>query len=584
MKLPFKYIAILVIVSLAGIFAYQAYWLTGLYHTMHSEMERDITEAMRMSDYNEMMIRVDKMKQDDINHGEVSVSAGYSDDGKSFVRSSTTISREDSLDNTTLHETFMPKGDSVYVTHPNDSTRVEVSVRKNVPLLTKEDSVLFIDQHRETDKVRWMSADSARERLEEAVKDSDSSPQSALSAKGGLDVILRDQNSMLELATYFQRGLHSGLDIISDPDVLLYDSLLTSFLHDRNINLPHRLLHLHKGSKWDSTILYIDTLVNIGTPGYVPTSKAVEYNYSFDINTSQSYRLIMEPAGTLVLRQMSGILTTSFVILIVLAFSFWFLIRTILELITKTRESMMGNRCCIEGGVQKTLEEMKSDFTNNITHELKTPIAVAYAANDALLNFNQAEEKAQRDKYLRICQEQLQRLSGLVEQILSMSMERRRTFRLHPEEFAIRDILETLIEQHKLKAESSVHISVDIEPEDLSVLADRTHFSNIISNLIDNAIKYSHGEAEVAIHCRKVTVEGQNEQTEISVSDHGIGIAPEKQKHIFDKFYRVPTGNLHDVKGYGLGLFYVKTMIEKHGGSVSVKSELGKGSTFTIRI
>ena len=275
MKLPFKYIAILVIVSLAGIFAYQAYWLTGLYHTMHSEMERDITEAMRMSDYNEMMIRVDKMKQDDINHGEVSVSAGYSDDGKSFVRSSTTISREDSLDNTTLHETFMPKGDSVYVTHPNDSTRVEVSVR-----------------------------------------DSDSSPQSALSAKGGLDVILRDQNSMLELATYFQRGLHSGLDIISDPDVVLYDSLLTSFLHDRNINLPHRLLHLHKGSKWDSTILYIDTLVNIGTPGYVPTSKAVEYNYSFDINTNQSYRLIMEPAGMLVLRQMSGILTTSFVILV----------------------------------------------------------------------------------------------------------------------------------------------------------------------------------------------------------------------------------------------------------------------------
>ena len=565
MKLPFKYIAILVIVSLAGIFAYQAYWLTGLYHTMHSEMERDITEAMRMSDYNEMMIRVDKMKQDDINHGEVSVSAGYSDDGKSFVRSSTTISREDSLDNATLHETFMPKGDSVYVTHPNDSTRVEVSVRKNVPLLTKEDSVLFIDQYRETDKVRWMSADSAREPLEEAVRDSDSSPQSALSAKERLDVILRDQNSMLELATYFQRGLHSGLDIISDPDVVLYDSLLTSFLlHDRNINLPHRLLHLHKGSKWDSTILYIDTLVNIGTPGYVPTSKAVEYNYSFDINTNQSYRLIMEPAGMLVLRQMSGILTTSFVILIVLAFSFWFLIRTILK--------------------QKTLEEMKSDFTNNITHELKTPIAVAYAANDALLNFNQAEEKAQRDKYLRICQEQLQRLSGLVEQILSMSMERRRTFRLHPEEFAIRDILETLIEQHKLKAESSVHISVDIEPEDLSVLADRTHFSNIISNLIDNAIKYSHGEAEVTIHCRKVTVEGQNEQTEISVSDHGIGIAPEKQKHIFDKFYRVPTGNLHDVKGYGLGLFYVKTMIEKHGGSVSVKSELGKGSTFTIRI
>lgn len=513
MKLPFKYIAILVIASLAGIFAYQAYWLTRLYHTMHSEMERDITEAMRMSDYNEMMIRVDKMRQDDTDHGEVNVSAGYSGDGKSFVRS-TTISRED--------------------------------------------SVLFIDRRREKDKVRWMSADSVQEHIEEAVRDSDSSPQSALRAQGGLDVILRDQNSMLELATYLQRGLHSGLDVISDPDVALYDSLLTSFLRDRNIHLPHKLLHLHKGSS------YIDTLANIGTPGYVPTSKAVEYNYSFEIHANQSYRLIMEPVDMLVLRQMSGILTTSFIILLILAFSFWFLIRTILR--------------------QKTLEEMKSDFTNNITHELKTPIAVAYAANDALLNFNQAEEKAQRDKYLRICQEQLQRLSGLVEQILSMSMERRRTFRLHPEEFAVRDILETLIEQHKLKAENPVRISVDIEPEGLSVLADRTHFSNIISNLIDNAIKYSHGEAEVNIHCRKVNTEGQGEQTEISVSDHGIGIAPEKQKHIFDKFYRVPTGNLHDVKGYGLGLFYVKTMMEKHGGSVSVKSEPGKGSTFTIRI
>ena len=536
MKLPFKYIAILVILSLAGIFAYQAYWLTGLYRTMHDEMERNITEAMRMSDYNEMMIRVDRMKKDDTGHGEVSVSAGYDDDGKSFVHSNTIISREDSLGNDTLRQSFVPK----------------------------RDSVLFIDQRKETDKARWMPADSAQERLEEVVRDSNSSPRAALRAQGGLDMILNDQNSMLELATYFQRGLHSGLDILSDPDVALYDSLLTSFLHSRDINLPHKLLHLHKGSKWDSTILYIDTLFTISTPGYIPTPKAVEYSYSFDINTNQSYRLIMEPIDMLVLQQMSGILTTSFIILIILAFSFWFLIRTILK--------------------QKTLEEMKSDFTNNITHELKTPIAVAYAANDALLNFNQAEEKAQRDKYLRICQEQLQRLSGLVEQILSMSMERRKTFRLRPEELSINEILEPLIEQHKLKAEKPVHISVDISPEDMTVLADRTHFSNIISNLLDNAIKYSRDVAEINIRCRKTASGEQQEQTEISVSDHGIGIAIERQKHLFDKFYRVPTGNLHNVKGFGLGLFYVKTMIEKQGGTISVKSEPGKGSAFTIRI
>ena len=226
---------------------------------------------------------------------------------------------------------------------------------------------------------------------------------------------------------------------------------------------------------------------------------------------------------------------------------------------------------------------MKSDFTNNITHELKTPIAVAYAANDALLNFNQAEEKAQRDKYLRICQEQLQRLSGLDEQILSMSMERRKTFRLHPEPLSMESILEPLIEQHKLKAEKPVHISTDIEPAGLTLTADRTHFSNIISNLIDNAIKYSPEAADVNIRCRQTASAGQGEFVEIAISDRGTGIAPEKQSHIFDKFYRVPTGNLHNVKGYGLGLFYVKTMTEKHGGSVTVKSEPGKGSTFTLR-
>ena len=144
--------------------------------------------------------------------------------------------------------------------------------------------------------------------------------------------------------------------------------------------------------------------------------------------------------------------------------------------------------------------------------------------------------------------------------------------------------MERLVEQHKLKAGKPVHISTDIEPRDLTVLADRTHFSNILSNLLDNAIKYSNGEAEIDIRCRRIATMEQGEQTEISVSDRGIGIAPEKLKHIFDKFYRVPTGNLHDVKGYGLGLFYVKTMTAKHGGTVSVKSEPGKGSTFTIRI
>ena len=538
-----KYIAVLVILSLAGIFSYQAYWLGGLYRTMRNDMERNIIEAMRMSDYNEMMLRVEKLRKDSTDHGEVSVSAGFEKDGiesKAYVHSTTSIDRNGRKEQSTTRQV---------ITH-------------NATAVPDSGNVLFIEQRKGRNEAQWLNPDAAQKKLEAAVKDTGNSPKAALRAKGGLDMILRDQNSMLELATYFQRGLHSGLDVISDPDVHVYDSLLTLQLKERGITLPHRLEHIYTSDK-SSPHIFVDTLAVVSTAGYVPGPEAKQYNYAFDLNTHQSYRLWMEPVTQLVLKQMWGILATSFVILIILSFSFWILIRTILR--------------------QKTLEEMKSDFTNNITHELKTPIAVAYAANDALLNFNQAEEKTQRDKYLRICQEQLQRLSGLVEQILSMSMERRKTFRLHPEPLSMESILEPLIEQHKLKAEKPVHISTDIEPAGLTLTADRTHFSNIISNLIDNAIKYSPEAADVNIRCRQTASAGQGEFVEIAISDRGTGIAPEKQSHIFDKFYRVPTGNLHNVKGYGLGLFYVKTMTEKHGGNVTVKSEPGKGSTFTLR-
>ena len=141
------------------------------------------------------------------------------------------------------------------------------------------------------------------------------------------------------------------------------------------------------------------------------------------------------------------------------------------------------------------------------------------------------------------------------------------------------DVIRPLIEQHKLKAGKPVDISLHIEPPTLTVTADRTHLANIVSNLLDNAIKYSPGRAQVDIRCRR-----ESNTFLLVVQDQGIGIAKERQSHVFDKFYRVPTGNLHDVKGYGLGLFYVKTMVEKHGGTVEVKSEPGKGSEFTIKL
>ena len=506
MKLPLKHIVILVICSLTGIFVYQAYWLTGLYRTMKQEMENNIRDAMRTSDFNEIVLRVNELQKDNIEHGTVTVSAGYGADGNSLT-TSRTITYTDSTYQDTLHSRTETMVDTIKTSAGSDTMETEA----------------------------------------------------VASSESGLDVLLKKQDSLKELLVSIQQGIHSGVDTYIDVNLQRYDSLLTAVLEEHNLSIPHRTLLIYTGSDADSIVTYTDTLGIAGDHNYIPGPKAIRYDYEFNRHRNQRYQLIIEPINAIVWKQMTGILVTSFVILLILGFSFWFLIRTLLK--------------------QKTLDEMKSDFTNNITHELKTPIAVAYAANDALLNFNQAEEKNKREQYLRISQEQLQKLSGLVEQILSISMERRKTFRLHPEDIKLKDLIISLIEQHRLKADKPIHIKLEIEPETLTMVADRTHFSNIISNLIDNAVKYSKEEAELSISCRQT-----GGTVTVSVTDRGIGIPLDKQKHIFDKFYRVPTGNLHNIKGYGLGLFYVKSMVEKHGGTITVKSEPDKGSTFTITL
>ena len=283
------------------------------------------------------------------------------------------------------------------------------------------------------------------------------------------------------------------------------------------------------------------------------------FDYTYDSENQLGYRIHCEPLTKTILSQMFGILSTTALIILILAFAFWYLIRTIFQ--------------------QKTLDEMKADFTNNMTHELKTPIAVAYAATDALLNFGQDENKERREKYLTINKEQLGNLSNLVEQILSMSMEQRLNLNIKREDIQLKQMLEVIIEQHKLKTEREIVFHIDIQPQNLIVSADKGHLNNVISNLIDNAIKYSKDNTVIDI-----VAYSENKYNIIKIKDNGIGIATDKQKFLFEKFYRVPQGNKYNVKGYGIGLFYVKTIIEKHGGTISVASSLGKGSEFIVKI
>jgi signal transduction histidine kinase len=284
------------------------------------------------------------------------------------------------------------------------------------------------------------------------------------------------------------------------------------------------------------------------------------FDYVFGTKDEYMYSLWIEDPDSTVLKQMASILAASFVVLLLLGWLFYYLMHTIWK--------------------QKTLEEMKNDFINNMTHEFKTPLAVSYAAIDSLLVTEKINNKEYREKYLNIAKDRINHLSGLVEQILSMSKDSKRNIEMNPEKIELKEMVESIVRQQKLTVQKSVEFDIQIVPDNLTLNFDRMHLANILNNLIENSIKYS--DESVKITLKLAYIEGK--KVKISIEDNGIGIDSEKQKNVFDKFYRAPTGDRHNVKGYGLGLFYVKETLEQVGGTVSVKSKPGKGSVFTICI
>ena len=228
----------------------------------------------------------------------------------------------------------------------------------------------------------------------------------------------------------------------------------------------------------------------------------------------------------------------------------------------------------------KSIDRIRRDLTHNITHELKTPIAAAYAATEALLTIPEvAESKELRDDYLRMTNSELQRLDNIVEEILRTATEDSNRAELRLEECDIESIVRHIIASLNMKYSSlNVTWNVTID-EGCTVVADRFHLMGMMSALMDNAIKYSPKVAYVAI---RATMD--NDHTTISVSDSGEGIARSEHRRIFDKFYRISQGNRHNTKGYGMGLYYVRAMAKRHGGSVGVQSSRGKGATFTIKL
>lgn len=227
---------------------------------------------------------------------------------------------------------------------------------------------------------------------------------------------------------------------------------------------------------------------------------------------------------------------------------------------------------------QKKLSEMKTDFVNNMTHEFKTPIATISLAADAMTNPSIIKNEEKIKRFARIIKQENKRMNNQVEKVLQMASLEKQDFKLHISTVNIHDVIEQAVMNARLQVEhKNGVVSTDLQATDVEIQADATHLSNIINNLLENANKYSPENPKISVHTRNVLG-----SVEVIVKDHGIGMSKDARKHIFDKFYRVHTGNIHDVKGFGLGLSYVKAMMTAHKGRIKVKSELGKGSSFIL--
>jgi len=229
---------------------------------------------------------------------------------------------------------------------------------------------------------------------------------------------------------------------------------------------------------------------------------------------------------------------------------------------------------------QKRLSEIKNDFINNITHEFKTPISTISLSSEVLLQPNIILEPERLKNYAQIIKDENNRLKNQVDKVLQLATLEIDKLKLENELIDLHEIINETVKSFDLIIERQQgKITTMLGAKKSQVIGDRVHISNILFNLIDNAIKYSPEHPKI-----EISTDNYFSGIEITVKDNGIGISKENQKHVFEKFYRVPTGNIHNVKGFGLGLNYVKTIVTAYNGKIKVSSKEKEGSTFIIKL
>jgi two-component system phosphate regulon sensor histidine kinase PhoR len=277
-------------------------------------------------------------------------------------------------------------------------------------------------------------------------------------------------------------------------------------------------------------------------------------------NKPVTYRVAISNTTAFVLQKMWSQILVSLLLVGLTVFSFTLLLRYLVQ--------------------QRKLTQIKNDFISNITHELRTPIATVSVAIEALRNFDALHDPEKTKEYLAISSNELQRLSFLVDKVLKLSMFEKHQVELKEETIDLAVLVKEVVNSMKLQFEKyKAQVNVQLHGYRFEIEADRLHTTSVLFNLLDNALKYS--KENPSIH---VELKDETERILLTITDNGIGIPVEFHKKIFDKFFRVPAGDTHNVKGYGLGLSYVSYVIQRHYGSIEVESQPGIGSRFIIKL
>jgi len=288
--------------------------------------------------------------------------------------------------------------------------------------------------------------------------------------------------------------------------------------------------------------------------------KAIISEIYKDHDSGDQYALAFDKTNGFILQKIIPEILFSLFLFVITSLSFYFIYKSLRD--------------------QQRLTAVKNDLIANITHELKTPIATVGVAIEALQNFGALNNPQRTKEYLDISQQELNRLSILVDKVLNTSLFEKGDIPLKSEPINLKMLVQDVLNSMKLQFQNKkAVVNFNSEGENFMVQGDKIHLTSVIYNLIDNALKYSPLAPKLAINLKKTVG-----QIDFLVKDNGLGIAKEFQDKIFDKFFRVPTGNAHNIKGHGLGLNYVKKVIEKHGGQITVQSKQGEGTAFTVSL